>query len=53
MRVPELRTLRERFIGRVMHSSLEQWKGDVAALLDFNVAQQDDSVRWKKSDEGQ
>ena len=53
MRVPELRALRERFIGRVMHSSLEQWKGDVVALLDFNVAQKDDSVRWKKSDEGQ
>jgi len=52
MRIPQLRLLRERFIGKVMHSSPEQWKEDVAALLAFNVAQKDDDSTWKKADEG-
>jgi hypothetical protein len=52
MRIPQLRLLRERFIGKVMHSSPEQWKVDVAALLAFNVAQKGDDATWKKADEG-
>jgi hypothetical protein len=52
MRIPQLRLLRERFIGKVMHSSPEQWKEDVAALLAFNVAQKGDDATWKKADEG-
>lgn len=50
MRIPELRLLRERFIGRVVHSSIEQWKLDVDALLDFNVSQDSDAQRWNKSE---
>jgi hypothetical protein len=50
MRIPELRLLRERFIGRVVHSSIEQWKLDVDELLAFNIAQQSDAQRWSKSD---
>jgi hypothetical protein len=53
MRIPELRLLRERFIGRIMHSSPEQWKQDVASLLAFNVAQKDDLAVWKRSMEAQ
>ena len=52
MRISQLRLLRERFIGKVMHSSPEQWKEDVAALLAFNVAQKGDDATWKKADEG-
>jgi len=52
MRIPQLRLLRERFIGKVMHSSPEQWKEDVAALLAFNVAHEGDDATWKKADEG-
>jgi len=44
-----LQTLRRLFIGRVIHSSLEQWKQDVAELLKFNVTTLDDSVRWAKA----
>jgi len=51
LRIPELRTLRERFIGRVVHSSVEQWKLDIEGLLKFNVAQENDALIWKKSDE--
>ncbi len=50
MRIPELRLMRERFIGRVIHSSIEQWKLDVDDLLAFNVAQESDAQRWSKSD---
>lgn len=48
-RIPELKTLRQFFIGRVMHSSKEQWKNDVMELLKFNIEAQDDSVKWKKN----
>jgi hypothetical protein len=48
IRIPQLRLLREHFIGRVMHTSPEQWKEDVTALLAFNVAQKDDNARWIK-----
>lgn len=53
MRVPELGLLRESYVGRVMHSSPEQWREDVAAMLSFNVGQKDDSAKWKKAEEGQ
>jgi hypothetical protein len=53
LRSPSLRILRTRFIGRVIHSSPEQWKKDVTDLLKFNVSAKDDSVRWKKeTDQG-
>jgi hypothetical protein len=48
-KLPALQTLRRLFIGRVIHSSLEQWKQDVAELLKFNVTTLDDSVRWAKA----
>ncbi|MEM2144468.1 MAG: hypothetical protein QW279_03845 [Candidatus Jordarchaeaceae archaeon] len=48
LRSPSLRILRSLFIGRVIHSSPEQWKKDVADLLKFNVSTQDNSATWKK-----
>lgn len=48
-RLPELRYLRERFVGRVAHSGKEKWKKDLSALLAFNVGTADDSVRWTKA----
>jgi hypothetical protein len=49
-RMPSLRMLRSLFIGRVIHSSLEQWKSDVASLLAFNAESLDDIDNWKKGD---
>lgn len=49
-KIPALRELRQLFIGRVIHSSPEQWKQDVMDLLKFNVTVQDDNAKWKKSD---
>jgi hypothetical protein len=47
-KIPELKVLRELFIGRVIHSSTEQWKQDVMALLKFNVSTQEDNAKWIK-----
>jgi len=47
-KMPSLRMLRNQFIGRVVHSSFDQWKSDVTSLLDFNAKSEDDSAKWKK-----
>ena len=47
-KLSSLRVLRSHFIGRVIHTSPEQWKNDVIDLLKFNVTTQDDSVKWKR-----
>lgn len=47
-KIPSLRVLRSLFIGRVIHSSSEQWEQDVMALLKFNVSTRDDEKKWKK-----
>lgn len=46
--IPELQVLRKLFIGRVVHSTWEQWKDDVLDLLRFNVSIKDDEVKWKR-----
>jgi hypothetical protein len=45
-KIPELRELRRLFIGRVIHSSPEQWQKDIRSLLGFNVSAADDQ-RWQ------
>ncbi len=47
--IPELKILRESFIGRIVHSSFEQWKTDVIDLLTFNVTATSDKDKWEKS----
>jgi len=49
-KIPSLRMLRSQFIGRVIHSSPEQWKSNVASLLAFNTKSLDDTEKWKKGD---
>ncbi len=51
-KLPALQTLRRLFIGRVIHSSPEQWKQDVAELLKFNVSTLDDNAKWAKAATG-
>lgn len=47
-RLTSLQMLRNLFIGRVIHSSFDQWQGDVLNLLKFNVSTDLDNLRWKK-----
>jgi len=39
-KMPSLEVLRDIFIGRVFHKSMEQWKNDAIELLQFNVTEQ-------------
>jgi hypothetical protein len=50
-KLPSLRILRNQLIGRVIHSSFDQWQRDVTSLLDFNAKSKDNSVKWKKGAE--
>jgi len=49
--IPELRELRARFIGRVAHTSEEEWKAKVDELLAFNASARDDGARWTSGEE--
>jgi hypothetical protein len=49
-RLPELRRLRDLFIGRVAHRTQGQWRQDVSALLEFNGRSVDNAEKWKKGD---
>lgn len=44
-RLPGLRWLREHFVGRAIHSSPEEWRASIDALLAFNVSTAQDSAR--------
>ncbi len=47
-KIPELRNLRRRFIGRVFHRSPKQWQDDVSDLLTFHVQATGEDQRWTK-----
>jgi hypothetical protein len=47
-RLPELRELRELFVGRVIHYNAQQWQTDLQSLLKFNGEAQDDRAKWAK-----
>ncbi|MFA5086734.1 MAG: hypothetical protein WC470_00320 [Candidatus Paceibacterota bacterium] len=49
-KLPALKTLRSLFIGRVNHTSPEQWQKDVNDLLEFNVSEIDDNKKWEKAE---
>ncbi len=46
--IPELRELRELFVGRVIHRSPGQWKEDADQLMRFNAEAGEDSLKWSK-----
>lgn len=47
-RLPELRFLRARFVGRVKHSGKGQWSKDLESMLAFCAKPGDDSEKWAK-----
>lgn len=47
-KLPSLRELRGRFVGRVIHLNKEQWQKGVRDVLSFNVSAKDDKAKFKK-----
>lgn len=45
-KIPEIKLMRELFIGRVVHRDDEQWQKDVKNLLRFNISSKDDKEKW-------
>jgi hypothetical protein len=50
-KISSLKTLREQFVGRVIHASQKQWKTDVNSLLAFNAKSLNDKEKWSKGDQ--
>lgn len=50
-KIPEIKLMRELFIGRVIHRDNEQWQKDVKNLLEFNISCEDDMAKWQKIEE--
>jgi hypothetical protein len=48
-KISELRDLREKFIGRVIHLNFKSWKASIEELLKFNVTSTEEKERFKKS----
>ncbi len=46
-KIPSLKTLREQFVGRVIHASQKQWKTNVTSLLNINAKSLDDKEKMK------
>ncbi len=49
-KISSLKTLRDQFIGRIIHASQKQWQADVTSLLAFNTKSLDDKEKWNKGD---
>ena len=50
-KISSLKTLREQFVGKVIHASQKQWKTDVNSLLTFNAESLNDEEKWSKGDQ--
>lgn len=50
-KIPEIKLMRELFIGRVIHRDNEQWQEDVKNLLAFNLKSRNDKEKWQKTEE--
>ncbi|HYH04074.1 MAG TPA: hypothetical protein VEC37_13305 [Bacillota bacterium] len=48
-RIPELKLLRDSFVGRIIHNGFQRWAAEVIDLLQFNVSVGDDAAKWQKS----
>jgi hypothetical protein len=48
-KLKRLRTLRNLYVGRVMHFSPDQWRKDVMDLLSFNASAVDENAKWLKT----
>jgi hypothetical protein len=49
-KIPALKTLRTLFVGRVVHSTVDQWRTDVKSLLVYSSENIHTSEEWKKGE---
>lgn len=47
-KIPEIKLMRDLFIGRVIHKDDKQWQEDVKNLLEFNINSKDNKEKWQK-----
>lgn len=50
MKIPEIKLLRDLFIGKIIHRDDKQWQESVKELLEFNVKSNNDLDKWGKED---
>lgn len=50
-KIPEIKLMRDLFIGRVIHRDNDQWQKGVTDLLTFNVNSNNDAEKWQKIEE--
>jgi hypothetical protein len=50
-KIPEIKLMRDFFIGRVIHRDNDQWQKDVKNLLEFNINSEADKEKWQKIEE--
>ncbi|MCL6088108.1 MAG: hypothetical protein M1475_06815 [Actinobacteria bacterium] len=48
VKIPELRDLRARFIGRAFHLNMQSWKNRIEELLKYNITAPDEKTRFRK-----
>ena len=48
-KLDSLKHLRKQFIGRIIHSSPEQWNKSLEGLLTFNIRSIDNEEKWRRS----
>lgn len=48
-RVPELKTLRELYLGRVIHTDFKSWSSDILKIIEFAAKNPGPGTRWRKS----
>jgi hypothetical protein len=48
-RVPELKALRELYLGRVIHTDFKSWSSNISAIIEFAAKNPKSQTRWHKS----
>lgn len=48
-RVPELKILRELYLGRVIHTDFKSWSSDISKISEFAEKNPEPGTRWRKS----
>jgi len=50
IKIPEIKLLRDLFIGKILHRDDKQWQESVKELLKFNVKSNNDLDKWGRED---